>query len=253
VSGSDWFEVFNGDAAPVSLGGLWFTDDLGNPAKSPVRPLSFIGTGRNAFVQFLADNDVSAGAHHVDFRLGRGGSPLGLFAPSGLQLDALSFGPQATGVSEGRLPDGGASFAKFPGSATPNASNVPVVAIWDTDEDGMPDTWEDQHGLNKLVNDATLDADGDGLTNLHEYLAGTDPRNATSGLVLSATVGADGAVILAFDRVPGRSYRIQLRDDVSSGAWLSMGGVPPSPAAGRVSVRDTPPANSTRFYRLVTP
>jgi len=48
----------------------------------------------------------------------------------------------------------------------------------DSDCDGMPDWWEIQHGLNSLVNDASGDADGDGLTNLQEYLAGTNPRAA---------------------------------------------------------------------------
>ncbi len=47
----------------------------------------------------------------------------------------------------------------------------------DTDNDGMPDEWEVQHGLNpKDPADAALDADRDGYSNLEEYLNGTDPR-----------------------------------------------------------------------------
>ncbi|MEQ8239500.1 MAG: hypothetical protein RIA69_09830, partial [Cyclobacteriaceae bacterium] len=41
---------------------------------------------------------------------------------------------------------------------------------WDTDEDGMPNWWEDLVGLDKDHQDGTADADLDGYTNLEEYL-----------------------------------------------------------------------------------
>ena len=48
----------------------------------------------------------------------------------------------------------------------------------DTDDDGdrMPDAWEIENDLNPLVNDAGIDADGDGATNFEEYEAGTGPH-----------------------------------------------------------------------------
>lgn len=40
----------------------------------------------------------------------------------------------------------------------------------DTDADGMPDAWEAAHGLNPTVADGAADRDGDGYTNLEDWL-----------------------------------------------------------------------------------
>jgi hypothetical protein len=50
----------------------------------------------------------------------------------------------------------------------------------DTDSDGLPDSWETANGLNVGSDDSALDADGDGLTNLQEYTASTNPKQADS-------------------------------------------------------------------------
>lgn len=55
------------------------------------------------------------------------------------------------------------------------------VAYKDSDDDGMPDVWEDLYQLNKNnAADAMADSDSDGLSNLREYLAGTSPRDTDS-------------------------------------------------------------------------
>ena len=51
----------------------------------------------------------------------------------------------------------------------------------DADADGLPDEWERKVGLNPAdASDAEADSDGDGFTNLEEYAAKTNPRDAKS-------------------------------------------------------------------------
>jgi uncharacterized protein (DUF1800 family) len=117
---------------------------------------------------------------------------------------------------------------------TPN----PVGAA-DADNDGMPDDWEILHSFNPASDaDAALDADSDGLTNLREFLAGTDPRDSDTD-----DDGASDGVELAHGSDPlaptskptGYDFTGNLADldgDGLSDAWtLWSGGMPRAPGA----------------------
>ncbi|HMC28454.1 MAG TPA: lamin tail domain-containing protein, partial [Verrucomicrobiae bacterium] len=122
-SGDDWFEIYNTASSPVALGGLFLTDTLSDHTQSPIQPLSFIGSGGNAFVQFTADGNRDKGADHVNFKLNNGGEQIGIYSPSGVLLNGITFGPQVKGISQGRFPDGSATIVSFPTTASPAESN----------------------------------------------------------------------------------------------------------------------------------
>ncbi|MBN1391033.1 MAG: hypothetical protein JXA22_10380 [Candidatus Thermoplasmatota archaeon] len=62
-----------------------------------------------------------------------------------------------------------------------SAERTPLV---DQDHDGMDDDWEAANGLDNVTNDATLDLDDDGMTNIEEYLGYTDPQNMEDSRVV---------------------------------------------------------------------
>jgi hypothetical protein len=64
--------------------------------------------------------------------------------------------------------------------------------------DGILNSWKQKYGLDPfLSNIASLDPDGDGMSNLQEYLAGTNPTNANSVLRITQIkqVGADVQIV----------------------------------------------------------
>ncbi len=65
------------------------------------------------------------------------------------------------------------------------------TACADSDHDGMPDQWEKLYGFNPAnAADGTLDADGDGYTNLEEFLNSTNPHGSSASSTASTVAPA---------------------------------------------------------------
>jgi hypothetical protein len=159
-------------------------------------------------------------------------------------------GADGSGLSLQRLP--GAAYGNEPTNWVAVAPTPGALAgTGDSDSDGMPDVWEQNHGTLVFVNDAGDDSDHDGLTNLQEYLAGTHPNNSASVLKLNILGGVNSNV-LEFFAVSNLTYSVLYKLSLGDAFWSKLGDVPALPLNRIVNVTNSPPG-ATRFYRLVTP
>ena len=71
--------------------------------------------------------------------------------------------------SEDAFPDDPSEWLDTDGDGTGNNADT------DDDNDQMTDIWENLYGLDPMVNDASQDLDGDGISNLDEFNQGTNP------------------------------------------------------------------------------
>ena len=123
----DWFELYNPGSNAVELTGYRLTTVLTNTTKFIIPTGKFIPSG--GFLLVWADS--SAGANntnrselHVNFKLNKDGEAIGLIAPDGTLIDAVTFGPQSNDVSQGRWPDGSGGGLYSFSRPTPGFSNV---------------------------------------------------------------------------------------------------------------------------------
>jgi len=127
-----------------------------------------------------------------------------------------------------------------------------TAAAPDTDGDRMPDAWESAHGLNSSTNDAAGDPDRDGLNNLTEYYAGTDPRSAASSLSITGWSASPAPQLgLTWLAQPDRLYRIQYSAGLSSWSRLPAQVHIPSTAGPHTAVFFPPPGAEARGYYRV--
>ncbi|MFO1438271.1 MAG: putative Ig domain-containing protein [Verrucomicrobiaceae bacterium] len=160
-----------------------------------------------------------------------GGTVDGTPVPADAALrDVTDVDPEPNGI-----PDGYERWVAAHGEG----SNAARAILADEDGDGMPNVWEYRYGLNlRGPQDATINPDGDSLTNLQEFQAGRDPwvddDAPPDDLLLHGSLPAEGAI--------GVSYTGNL--SASGGKaplvfTVSSGDLPPglalNPATGQVT------------------
>jgi hypothetical protein len=117
----------------------------------------------------------------------------------------------------------------------------------------MDDNWEIAN-FGNLSRNGTGDFDNDGLNDLEEYLAGTDPKDPSSNLKLKPVMYNGTSFVVSFTAVAGKSYRVQFSHTLAPGSWLNLADVAPQATTGPVQVTDANASSSTaRFYRVFTP
>ena len=109
------------------------------------------------------------------------------------------------------VPDDQDAFPSNPAETIDtDADGIGNNADTDDDNDQMPDTWEIQYGFDPLKDDASGDEDGDGRSNLDEYLAGTDP------VVPQDNLEPDAPVLTA----PANQQMVELTLELRTGAFF---------------------------------
>jgi hypothetical protein len=134
-----------------------------------------------------------------------------------------------------------------------NSTNAALTVLADLDGDGMPDAFELSFFGSTTNASASVDTDGDGMSNLQEFLAGTDPTNALSYLKLEPLAWAGASnVLLQFGAVSNRNYTIEFRDSLETGGWSNLFTIP-AVNSNRVMALTNAVATPMRVYRIAIP
>ena len=212
-SGDDWIELFNRGQAPVSLAGMRLSDSAFEEASHRMPEYSYLGTNRAAYLRLFADG--SDAPSRLPFKLSRAGESIVLRDVSGRILDQIDFENQQSGVSEGRSPDGASLIVGFLNAQSPGGPN-----FFDSDLDGMPDSWELDFGLNPLdAEDALGDLDNDEISNLDEYRQGRSPIIADLPLSIDQFLVGDRNLTFHFHAEADSVHQIEMTTDLSAGNW----------------------------------
>lgn len=247
-------------------------DELGNPLNVPNAQVFLETEGAPTVRASIATTSAANADSGFNYRLPiplDSGTTDDLYKPSALRPIV----PFRMGVRIGSatyLPiemTGAAKVLTEPGAET----RLDLTLGIDSDGDGLPDAWEQAliaaSGGNRSLGDIRPkdDDDGDGLSNLQEYLAGTYAFDPADGFALAIVSTSAGRAVLEFTAIRGRTYSIQVSQDMTS--WSAVSFTLPSDPADAAERRSfvatdvrpiralvgpsTDAVEGSRFFRLV--
>ena len=92
----------------------------------------------------------------------------------------------------------------------------------DIDSDGLPNEWELQYYGNTTNAIAGNDDDGDGDSNINEYIADTNPTSDVSFLQFVIDANPDTGIALSYESSAARVYSVFCRTNAITGGWIQI-------------------------------
>ena len=93
------------------------------------------------------------------------------------------------------------------------------------------------------------DPDGDGMNNLSEYIAGTNPTNSASVLKMLSLNRTNSTATVRWLSVNGKRYQLSYRTNLAAGGWTNIGAVVTATGTNALQT-DTAATNTFRSYRV---
>jgi len=111
-----------------------------------------------------------------------------------------------------------------------------IYSFVDTNGNSIADAWESAFlGNVSAFRTSQTDTDGDGMTDLEEFLAGTDPTRPPPAFRLTVTRNSPQSVRLEWPSAPGQQYRVHSSSNLV--AWFPFGSwIEATSAVSRVDV-----------------
>ncbi|MFD1144614.1 lamin tail domain-containing protein [Larkinella insperata] len=206
----DWIEIYNSNAQPIDIGGLYITDALNNLTqwRIPTTNPALTTIPAKGYLLLWADGQPAQGPLHVNIKLSKGGEAIGLSQLVGSTptlIDSYTFGAQKDDVSMGRLPDGASTFKEFfvptPGSKNviPFRANLLINEFLAVNQSSITDEAGEHDGWIEVYNNNTeaVDIGGMYLSNTYSNptlskIPATNPAQTTIPAKGFLTLWADG-------------------------------------------------------------